>query len=162
MNAKDIIFYGNRDVLSTFGKVPADKWDITGVCGIWTAKDVLAHLTSYERILDEVIKSMHDETVSTPHVDKIKKSYSDFNKEQVAARKNKLPKKILEEYSKANASIMKQIENMPKEMFLKIGVVPWYGKEYCLDDFIVYMNYAHKKEHLTQVNIFVENLSNRE
>ena len=31
---------------------------------------------------------------------------------------------------------------------------PWYGKEYALDDFIVYTFYGHKREHSAQIAAF--------
>jgi hypothetical protein len=34
------------------------------------------------------------------------------------------------------------------------GTSPWYGADYALDDLIVYMNYAHKREHCAQIRAF--------
>ena len=44
-------------------------------------------------------------------------------------------------------------QNTP-ETFRANGSIPWYGAEYCLDDYIVYTNYAHKREHCGQIDVF--------
>lgn len=155
MNAKDILFYADRDLIKQFEKVPGKAWEIPGVCGVWSTKDVLSHLTSYEIVLAEVIMSLQTHSIPTPYIDQIKLSYPGFNNEQVTTRENTPPQEILKEYTAAHKTIMKSIEALPKNMFLKEGIATWYGKAYCLDDIIVYLNYGHKKEHLAQVEVFI-------
>jgi len=33
----------------------------------------------------------------------------------------------------------------------EVGTIRWYGPTYALDDLIVYVNYAHKREHCAQM-----------
>ena len=39
-------------------------------------------------------------------------------------------------------------------MFRQSGTLPWYGMEYALDDFLVYIYYGHKREHSAQIAAF--------
>ena len=41
------------------------------------------------------------------------------------------------------------------------GTLPWYGPEYDLEDFIAYTFYGHKREHMAQVNVFLDTLKLR-
>ena len=43
---------------------------------------------------------------------------------------------------------------VPPEKCPEYGTIPWYGPEYCLDDFIFYTNYAQKREHSPQVMVY--------
>ena len=36
----------------------------------------------------------------------------------------------------------------------RYGTMPWCGVDYCLDDFIVFVNYAHKREHAAEINLY--------
>ena len=54
MNAKDILKYGNRTLINSLEGLPEEQWYVEGVCGVWSVKDIVAHLASYERTLVEV------------------------------------------------------------------------------------------------------------
>lgn len=51
MNASDILKYGQLTVLHTIEGFPEAEWDTPGACGVWSVKDIIAHLTSYEHVL---------------------------------------------------------------------------------------------------------------
>ena len=48
MNADDVFRYGHHTVLGAVDGFPDAQWETPGVCGVWSAKDVIAHLASYE------------------------------------------------------------------------------------------------------------------
>src|SRR6187200_2604297 len=48
MNADDVFHYGHLTVLGAVEGFPPEQWEMPGVCGVWSAKDVIAHLASYE------------------------------------------------------------------------------------------------------------------
>ena len=41
-----------------------------------------------------------------------------------------------------------------EETFQQNGTMPWYGDDYDQDDFIVFTNYAHKREHCAEIDHF--------
>jgi len=57
VNAHDVLKYGNLTLLRTIEGLPEADWMARGVCGWWSVKDIVAHLTSYELVLVEVLTS---------------------------------------------------------------------------------------------------------
>ena len=58
MNAVDVLRYGHGTVLTTLEGVPSTEWTTPGVCGVWSVKDIVAHLASYELALVDVLTSL--------------------------------------------------------------------------------------------------------
>ena len=152
MNAMDVLKYGNRTVLVSVEGLPQDDWLTPGVSGTWCVKDIIAHLASFELLLVDVLRSiLHG--ADTPHLDLWLLSES-FNDEQVAARKAKSVAEVLDEYQQTHAQNMELIAQVPEETLRQDGILPRYGREYDLDDFIVYSFYGHKREHTAQIDAF--------
>jgi hypothetical protein len=51
MNAVDILKYGQLTVLRTLDGLPESAWETPGACGVWSVKEIIAHLASYEQVL---------------------------------------------------------------------------------------------------------------
>src|SRR3954466_15771216 len=58
MNAADIVKYGQGTALQAVEGLPEADWATPGVCGVWSVKDIIAHLASYEQVLAEVLESI--------------------------------------------------------------------------------------------------------
>ena len=156
MNARDILFYGHRTVLHSLALVPEGEWETEGVCGWWPVKLIIAHLASYEQLLVEVLNSFLDGG-STPVLDQHNSIDGDaFNDVQVRQRMGKSSAEVLAEYKEAHAHTMELFVRIPVGTLRQVGTIPWYGKEYALDDLIVYQYYGHKREHTAQVNVFTD------
>jgi uncharacterized damage-inducible protein DinB len=160
MNAKDILMYGNRTLMMTIEDVPAAEWDTNGVCGIWSVKEIVAHLTSFEHILVEVLNIFQGEKEG-PNLLSWGKSGQNFNEEQVAKRANMSRSEVLAEYESVHAQTMKLVSQFSPETLRQVGTIPWYGPQYALDDLIVYAFYGHKREHCAQINVFKDKLAAR-
>ncbi len=158
MNAVDVMRYGHGTVLGTLDGVPATEWTTPGVCGVWSVKDIVAHLASYELVLVEVLTALGDGG-PTPLLDRFRDLGSGFNDAEVAARQGWSADEVLAEYSAAHEQTMTLIERIPEEARSRPGTLPWYGDEYALDDFIVYAYYGHKREHCAQIAVFKDRLS---
>lgn len=156
MNAQDILKYGHGTVLQSIDGFPAGEWETSGVCGSWSAKDVLAHLTSHELVLADVLTSLLGEG-PTPSLDQFKND-QEFNDRQVETRRGNTWVKQLDEFNKSHTRVMALITRIPDETRMRAGTLPWYGVEYALDDFIVYGNYGHKREHSAQMAAFLDRL----
>ena len=149
MNASDILKYGDQTVQRGIADLPEAWWDVPGACGVWSIKDILAHLTSYELVLVEVLGGFTGATGPTPLLDEYKGPH--FNDPQVAARKVHTPQAVVAEYNAAHAEVMALVARIPAETLRQPGTLPWYGAEYALDDFLVYAYYGHKREHTAQI-----------
>jgi hypothetical protein len=151
VNAHDVLKYGHQTVLSTLDRLPHEVWTTPNVCGVWSTKDIVAHLASFEQVLDEVLSSLMDTKHLTPMLDKFR-SEATFNDSQVAARKDSSAAEVLAEYESSYARVAARA--VPPDLFSQPGTLPWYGEEYSLDDLIVYMFYGHKREHSAQLALF--------
>ena len=137
MNAADILKYGHLTVLQTIDGFPASAWETPGACGVWSVKDIIAHLASYEHVLVDVLATFLDTGSSpTPYLSKFTLPGSQFND--------------------THAQVMSMVAQIPVETLRQAGTIPWYGVEYALDDLIVYLYYGHKREHSAQIAAFLD------
>ena len=157
MNANDILKYGQGTVLQTIEGLAESAWETPGACGVWSIKDIIAHLASYEHVLVDVLSTFVG-GASTPYLSKFTDPGGNFNDLEVAARKGKSVKEVLDEFNDTYAQVMSLITRIPVETFRQAGTIPWYGLEYALDDYIVYAYYGHKREHSAQIAAFRDHL----
>lgn len=158
MNASDILMYGNRTVLMTIADVPDEEWETPGVCGVWSVKEIIAHLASFEHILIEVL-GLFEGGEKGPYMTLWNESGQRFNDVQVARRQDLSSADVLKEYKEAHARTMEMIAHISDKTLRQAGTIPWYGPQYSLDDLIVYAFYGHKREHCSQINVFKDRLA---
>lgn len=156
MNATDVLTYGHQTVLTTLDSVPMTEWETGGVCGVWSVKNIVAHLTAYEWLLAEVLETYVD-TIPTPLLDELIGGGA-FNDDQVAQRQSLSPADTLAEYKAGQAKVMAVIARISADSLRQPGTIPWYGPAYAIDDLIVYNYYGHKREHMAQVSLFRDKL----
>ena len=70
-------------------------------------------------------------------------------------------KEVLRELNDTHAQVMSLVAQIPPETLRRTGTLPWYGAEYDLEDYIAYTFYGHKREHMAQVNVFLDTLKRR-
>jgi hypothetical protein len=163
MNATDILKYGQLTVIQTIEGFPESEWETPGACGVWSVKDIIAHLTSYEHVLAEVLTSFVGSASSTAsaygrYLSKYIDPNGNFNDSEVAARKEKTIREVLGEFNDTHTQVMSMVAQIPPEILRQSGTLPWYGAAYALDDFIVYAFYGHKREHSAQIAAFRDHL----
>ena len=156
MNAMDILKYGQGTVLQSIEGIGKDEWDLQGACGVWSMKDIVAHLASYERLLEDILGSLLGAD-ATPHLDRFKAGAA-FNDAEVEARRTASVQQVLDEFAASHERSLALLARIPEERRRQPGTLPWYGAEYALDDVIVYMYYGHKREHSAQVAAFRDRL----
>ena len=153
MNAQDILKYGHQTVLKALDGMPEEAWEVKGVVGVWSLKDVVAHLASFERVLAEILTSFQHDGQPTSTLEQFL-SNPDFNNSQVALSKDKTPAEVLADYESWHNTVVALVQKLPATTFQQTGILPWYGPEYDLDDFLVYTYYGHKREHSAQIALF--------
>ena len=153
MNAADILKYGQLTVLQAIDGFPAAAWETTGACGVWSVKDILAHLTSYELVLVDVLATLTGGG-PTPALNTFIELGGQFNDREVHKRKEKTIHNVLAELNNTHTQVMSLIVTLPAETLRQSGTLPWYGMDYALDDVLVYMYYGHKREHSAQIAAF--------
>lgn len=157
MNANDILKYGHRTMLGTLDGLDEAHWRTPGVCGLWSVREIVAHLASYEQWLVEIFDSVLTGQ-SIPTLERLAQGYDAFNAYEVAQRKDHSVREVLAEFNDKHARTLELIAHIPPEKCRENGILPWYGAEYDLDDFLVYTFYGHKREHAAQVAVFRDSL----
>ena len=156
MNALDILRYGHLWVLKHVEGLADEQWEVSGVCGVWSVKEIIAHLASFEVVLTDIL-AIQTGNEPTPTLSHFKEMDGDaFNTLEVGRRKDRGSKEVLAEYCQTCEQAMKLLQTLPPESLQQPGLLPWYGLEYSLDDFIVYSFYGHKREHCAQIAVFLD------
>ena len=155
MNGAEVLRYGHESVLRHVEGLSEEEWHTPGVCGVWSVKEIVAHLASFELLLVDVLNTIVDNGVNIPVLMSLGAlGIERFNNDEVAKRKDDAYIKVLTEYNLAHDEVMTLIAKVPVETRRKAGTLPWYGPEYDLEDYICYSNYAHKREHCAQIAVF--------
>ncbi len=133
--------------------VPPDLWHAPGACGVWSIRDILAHIASYEQVLDDIAESLGGAR-ETPALDRMISGEGAWNDDEVARRAGRSPDELVDEYHSAFERALDLLSAIPSERWTAAGILPWYGAEYDLEDFVVYASYGHKREHAGQIGVF--------
>jgi uncharacterized damage-inducible protein DinB len=157
MNAVDMLKYGHQTVLQATDDFPEGEWETAGACGVWSVKDIIAHLASYEEVLVDILSTFIGKH-ATPYLDKFTELGGQFNDTEVQRRRGRTVREVLDEFNDAYAQVTSLAAQIRPEQFRQAGTLPWYGMEYALDDVIVYMYYGHKREHSAQIAAFRDRL----
>ena len=160
MNAADILKYGQLTVLQAIDGYPEQAWETSGACGVWSVKDILAHLASYEEVLVDILATFISDS-PTPALNTFIALGNQFNDIAVNNRKEKNVQNTLAELHDMHAQSMSLIARISPEKLRQNGTLPWYGLDYSLDDVIVYMYYGHKREHSAQIAAFRDMLAHQ-
>lgn len=160
MNLDDVLKYGHATVLSTVDGLTDAQCDVSGVCGIWSVRQIIAHLASHELLMIDALSSLLDANTPTPALDAFGVQKLAFNDIEVEKRQDNTYAEIVDEY-KANAARVKELAaRIPLEQRRTAGLFAWYGKEYDLEDLVAYSVYGHKREHCAQINVYRDTLKN--
>jgi hypothetical protein len=158
MNTISILHYGHIFLMDSINDLPHEHWLTEGVCGHWSVKDIMAHLAVSEHTLIDVFKLLSGET-DTPMINEIMALGADANDVLVERSKDRSSHDVLEDYLVSYEKSLELAEQCAPEKFSQNGILPWYGEEYDLDDFIVYSYYGHKREHGGQIAVFRDSLT---
>ncbi len=159
MEVLDDLLYGQQTLLHEIAQVPEDRFNMPGVCGVWSVNDVIAHLASYEHLLVDVLCGVIGDA-DTPTLDLMMEVGGQvFNDEEVGRRQGHTTAELMDELKSTYAEAHDIARQIPAEVFRKIGTLPWYGAAYSLDDYITYTFYGHKREHSAQIAAFCDQLN---
>ena len=105
MNAVDILKYGQQTVLQTIDGFPETAWETPGACGVWSVKDIIAHLASYERVLVDILTTFTSGG-STPVLNSFIELGGQFNDSEVNRRKERTIQDVLAEFNDTYTQVM--------------------------------------------------------
>ncbi len=157
MNAYDTLEKGHLLVIKTLDDLPETQWDVPGVCGNWSVKDVVAHLVSYEHLVVDVLNTFQG-AASTPRLDSYINDIhkrDEFNTTEVKAMRYHTAQQVITEYQDLQVQSTSLLGQIPAETIQRAGTLPWLGAERSLAD-LVNIVYEHTSEHCAQIARFRE------
>ena len=149
MNASELLEKGHMMVIQAVDDLPELQWDMPGVCGNWSVKDIIAHLASYEHVLLDVLNTFSGKE-PTPYVLRFISQTQEFDDAEVAARRYATAQQVIDEYQDTQVRTTSLLEQIPAETVQRQGTMPWYQQSLSLADFINRM-YEHTREHCDQI-----------
>jgi len=154
MDSIDILQYGHETVKDAVAHLPDNEWQMAGVCGHWSVKEIIDHLASFEQLLVEVLTSLLEDAPPTPTLQRLLVDEAQFNDDEVARRHHLTVAESWIEYETAYETAVSLLAQIPREGQQLNVSLPWYGNNYDLEDFLVYTYYGHKREHCAQIAVF--------
>jgi hypothetical protein len=154
MDASQVLDQSHTLVTQAVDDLPEAEWDVPGVCGSWSTKDIIAHLGSYERLLIDILQTFQGKEV-TPYIRTYLQDFEAFNTQVVESRKYQTAQQVLNEYQEGQVQTTSLLAQIPADKVNQSGTMPWWSADYCLTD-IVDMLCAHSKEHCDQIVAFRE------
>lgn len=152
MNISEVLQNVNLQVVRALDGLAEKEWDMPGVCGDWSIKDIVAHLASYEHIIVDVLNTFPGGEL-TPTVERWLKSRPTFNTGEVEQRKYATAQQVMDEYQDTQVEATSLIMQIPPEKIQQPGTIPWYSQQHSLSDFIQHMC-EHIREHVAQITAF--------
>jgi uncharacterized damage-inducible protein DinB len=155
MNIRDVLDYAHRTVLTSTDGLTEDELNKPGVCGYWSVKDILTHLTVYEYVLVEALSTLAvNESIATPTLERWMKDGEQVNKDEIRLREQWAAESVRDEYQAVRDQAMQMLDRIPAEKLTQKGILEWYGADYDLEDFLTYTFVGHKIEHMSQINVY--------
>ncbi|GCE27465.1 hypothetical protein KDA_29490 [Dictyobacter alpinus] len=156
MSATETLENSHTKVIQALDDLPEAMWDMPGVSGDWSAKDVVAHLTSYELLLIDVLQAVQQGTQPSPYVLRWNASLETFNQEAVEARRYHTAQQVMNEYQDAQVRSTSELASLPPEMLERKGTMPWYRSGEASATELVERLGAHMNHHSEQIVQFRE------
>lgn len=156
MDASELLQKGNLLVIQVVDGFPEVGWDMPGACGDWSVKDIIAHLSSYEHVAIEVLKTFQGDE-PTPFILKFLHHRDEFNSGEVEARKYLTAQQVIDEYQDTQVQTTSLLMQIPGDKVRQTGTMPWYSQDCSLADFI-HRHYEHTYEHCKQVALFRQSI----
>ncbi|GCE19994.1 DinB family protein [Dictyobacter kobayashii] len=155
MSATEMLENSHLMVIQALDDLPEPMWDMPGVSGEWSAKDIVAHLTSYELLLIDAFQTVHGETPS-PYLMRWRSDLQAFNTEAVEARRYQTAQQVMNEYQDAQVRSADALSSLPAELVEKKGAISWYRSgEASIADLVERLS-QHMQQHCEQIKQFRE------
>lgn len=153
MNAEDILKYGHQSLLQSLDGLSEAEAYTPGAMGVWSVREIVAHLVAYEQMLAELLGSMLGK-IEAPTLYRYLQDFQHFNEAEVHMRRDRSLAELRAAYESAHESVMVSIAKIQPTVRRQQGLLTWFGSEYDLEDFLVYNCYGHKREHSAQIAVY--------
>jgi len=144
MYTLNLLEQAHDTVLRSVEGLPILGWYIPGVYGKWSVKDTIAHLTSCEYVLLDIIAEIKGST-NRPTLNRWLQDCHSFDQFEINQRQHKTVQALLDEYEDVHTETLIQALHLTDEMLRRNGTLPWYNEDSDLEQFIASTYYHHKR-----------------
>ena len=135
-------------------RLSVEEMNRPGVVGVWSVKDVLAHLAYWQRYAADILRAAADG--STP--DLVGDDATErFNASVVKQYYQRPLSRVIAEWHAAREELIDLLEDVSDEDLTDPTRFPWSGGRALLDH-IAGSSYAHEQEHIQQIGEWMRSL----
>ena len=124
MSATEILDNSHVYVIQTLDDLNDVQWDIAGVVGDWSVKDVVAHLASYEHLLLEILQAFMGQSGDRAYITAYRQGQEQFNVSQVEQRKYETAQHVMDEYQDMQTQTSSLLAQIPVARVEQEGTLP--------------------------------------
>lgn len=136
-----------KEFLTLVDLLPADERTTKPVCGVWDLKDLVGHLTDWERVGLDGLCQLADG--QTPAFDYEISDFDVFNNENAEIRATQSWKQVWSDFSTTRKDFKDVFDQMPAEALTQLIPTPWGGT---IPAYVWVMVWAgHEHEHAIDV-----------
>jgi uncharacterized damage-inducible protein DinB len=144
----DEIRRGRADLLDALAGLPDDAMLRAGVVGIWSVKDVLAHLTVWESELITALSQL-DRPTHVPEIVEIE-DIDEFNAEQYRTNARRSLPAVLEDFHGVHKHLIQTIEELDDKTLDNARRFPWMEGE-PISYLVAENGFWHEQEHADDI-----------
>jgi len=104
---------------------PEAEWTTRPVCGVWTMKDLIGHLTDWEIVGVDALRQLNEGR--TPEFDIVIDSFDEFNNPNAAARKDQPWAEVWAEFEAVRQEMMEILADITPQNLARTFQAPWGG-----------------------------------
>jgi hypothetical protein len=155
MNTLEVLENDHLAVIKSVENLSEIEWDLPGVCGDWSVKEVLAHLAAYELLLIDILETMlGDQASPTPYMLRFASSEKEaFNRDTIRTRRYRTAQQIEDEYEDAQAQSTSLLARVPSELLQQKRALSWYKPDINLEQWLDTFH-QHIQKHCEQIARF--------
>jgi hypothetical protein len=147
MNINEVLDNSHVAVIQATDDLPEAMWDLPVAEGEWSSKDILAHLTSREAVLIDVLKTFQGEQPS-PYILRWLEGQDRFDAEAVQSHAYQTAQEIVNEYQDAQLQSSALLAALAADAVTKQDSMPWLKSSMSLADFVqAHADHANKHAH---------------
>lgn len=154
MNINEVLDNSHVAVIQATDDLPEAMWDLPVADGQWSSKDILAHLTSREALLIDVLKTFQGEQPS-PYILRWREDQETFDADAVKSHAYQTAQEIVNEYQDAQLQSTSLLSVLAADLVTRQDSMPWLQPSVSLADF-VQSHADHANKHARSIIEFRE------
>ena len=146
---------GRTALLAALEDLPPDAMLRPGVAGLWSIKDILAHLTAWQSELVTALTQL-DKPTRVPNIVNIE-DIDAWNDEQYRAAARRSVQAVLEDFNGVHKHLLKAVESLDDKTLDDARKFPWMEGEplwYLIEENVT----LHEREHAAEIRAWRENM----